>query len=143
MLSYAWEKDFAFPSQKTLSEDIGLSERRIRDLLKELEKRGYISIHRFGFNSPNTYKLLVLPEDKNLDKSFDKIFGKKIAEKNSKAKDSRSKRHNSAEPTSSVLPPNNTNINKHEHCSKKTKKNSNSSSILKTTKLKTKKLKRK
>jgi hypothetical protein len=112
-------------------------------LLKELEKRGYISIHRFGFNSPNTYKLLVLPEDKHLDKSFDDIFGKKIAEKNSKAKDSRSKRHNSAEPTSSVLPPNNTNINKHEHCSKKTKKNSNSSSILKTTKLKTKKLKRK
>ncbi len=143
MLSYAWEKDFAFPSQKTLSEDIGLSERRIRDLLKELKIKGYIEIHRIGFNSPNTYKLLVLPEDKHLDKSFDDIFGKKIAEKNSKAKDSRSKRHNSAEPTSSVLPPNNTNINKHEHCSKKTKKNSNSSSILKTTKLKTKKLKRK
>jgi len=142
LLSYAWENDFAFPSQKTLSEDIGLSERRIRDLLKELEKRGYISIHRFGFNSPNTYKLLVLPEGKHLDKSFDDIFGKKIAEKNSKAKDSRSNRQNTAEPTRSVLPANKTNINKQENSSKKTKKNSKSSSFPKktTTKLRRRKI---
>ena len=81
MLSYAWEKDFAFPSQKTLSEDISLSERRIRDLLKELKIKGYIEIHRIGFNNTNIYKLLVLPEDKNLDKSFDKIFGGKITQR--------------------------------------------------------------
>ena len=84
-------------------------------MLKELKIKGYIEIHRIGFNNTNIYKLLVLPEDKNLDKSFDKIFGGKITQRKSKVKNSRSKRHNSAEPTSSVLPPNNTNINKHEH----------------------------
>ena len=134
MLSYAWEKDFAFPSQKTISEDIGLSERRIRDLLKELKIKGYIEIHRFGFNSPNTYKLLVLPDNKNLDKSFDKIFGGKIEKRTSKVENSRSKGQDTAEPTSNVLPPNNTKTKEHENCSKKTKKNIKSSFLsIKTT----------
>ena len=92
-----------------------------------MERKGYIGIHRIGFNSTNIYKLLVLPEDKDLDKSFDKVFGGKITQSNSKVKNSRSKRQKIAEPTSSVLPPNKTNINKHEHCSKKTKKNRKSS----------------
>ena len=39
---YAGEKGFCYPSQNTLSRELGISERQIRNILKELESGGFI-----------------------------------------------------------------------------------------------------
>lgn len=55
LLRYMMQKDFCFPSQKTLSKDLGFTSRYIRTLLKELECKKYLRKNRFGFNTSNTY----------------------------------------------------------------------------------------
>lgn len=57
LLKYAWEKDFCFPGQKKLSEDMGVSERYAHGCIKELEKATLISVKRRGQGRSNLYTL--------------------------------------------------------------------------------------
>lgn len=76
LLKHAWDKDFCFMTQDTLGGYLGLSSRRIRDYLKELKANDYINIHRHGYESPNFYELLVLPESKQYKKTYRNVFRK-------------------------------------------------------------------
>lgn len=55
LLKYAGKKDYCYPSQSTLAQNMGLSDRHIRNLIDELIKAGILSKKRTGFNKPNTY----------------------------------------------------------------------------------------
>ena len=57
LLKYCGNKDFCYPSQKTLARITTFSERYVRKLLKKLEERQIIYIKRTGFNKTNTYKV--------------------------------------------------------------------------------------
>lgn len=58
LLSYAWCEGSTFAGQARMSRDIGVSERQLRDYLRELQDRGYIRIKRQGLNKPNLYYIL-------------------------------------------------------------------------------------
>jgi biotin operon repressor len=57
MLSYAWQKDYCFPGQATLANDLGSGERSVRRYIKELEEAGYIKIKQRGLGKVNLYEL--------------------------------------------------------------------------------------
>lgn len=57
LLRYCGNKDYCYPSQNTLGNALGYSERHIRGLLRVLEVAGFISRSRRGFNRPNTYRV--------------------------------------------------------------------------------------
>lgn len=57
LLRYCGNKEYCFPSQVTLGEDLGLSPRQVSVYLKELIHNGLVSKTRSGFNKPNTYKV--------------------------------------------------------------------------------------
>lgn len=57
LLKYAWEKDRCFPGQTTLAKDMRVSERHVRNCLKELEKEKFISVQRRGQGRSNLYIL--------------------------------------------------------------------------------------
>jgi hypothetical protein len=44
LLSYAWQRDFCYPGQQLLAEDLGLTDRSVRTHLKALEAVGLLSI---------------------------------------------------------------------------------------------------
>jgi hypothetical protein len=44
LLKYAREKDYCFPGQQTLAEDMGSSERSVRTYQKELEDAGFLEV---------------------------------------------------------------------------------------------------
>jgi hypothetical protein len=58
-LSYAWQKDSAFPGQKRVAEDLGMSERHIRRFIGELKVHGLLSVERRGLGKTNVYHLYV------------------------------------------------------------------------------------
>ncbi|HEY7416635.1 MAG TPA: helix-turn-helix domain-containing protein [Ktedonobacteraceae bacterium] len=58
LLSYAWQKDSCFPGQGRMANDLGVSERYLRQALKELEDHTYISVERRGLNKTNVYTIL-------------------------------------------------------------------------------------
>jgi biotin operon repressor len=57
LLKYAREKDYCFPGQKTLAEDIGSSERSVRTYQKELEDAGFLEVTQRGLGKTSIYKL--------------------------------------------------------------------------------------
>src|SRR6266568_3367516 len=61
LLSYAWQKDYCYPGQKTLAEDLGLTDRSVRTHLKALEAIGLLSIKRVGQGKNNLYELDLKP----------------------------------------------------------------------------------
>jgi len=58
LLSYAWQQGATFAGQARMSKDIGVSERQLRDYLRELQDQGHIRIKRQGLNKPNLYHIL-------------------------------------------------------------------------------------
>lgn len=56
-LQYAWEKDYCYPGQARLGEEIGLTKQRVGQLTKELEQAGLLEVKRRGMNKTNLYKL--------------------------------------------------------------------------------------
>ena len=58
LLMYAWQDEACFAGQEKMSKDIGVSDRQVRDYLKELQDHGYIRIKRQGLNKPNLYYIL-------------------------------------------------------------------------------------
>ena len=61
LLSYAWQNDYCFPGQERLAEDLGLSDRSVRTLLKSLETNGFIVIRQRGQGKTNIYELIFKP----------------------------------------------------------------------------------
>jgi DNA-binding MarR family transcriptional regulator len=57
ILSYAWQKDYSFPGQKRLAEDLGIDERNVRRHLKSLEANNLLAIQRRGQGKTNIYIL--------------------------------------------------------------------------------------
>lgn len=61
LLSYAWQRDFCYPGQKRLAEDLGLTDRSVRTHLKSLEGVGLLAIRRLGQGKNNIYELDLKP----------------------------------------------------------------------------------
>jgi hypothetical protein len=57
LLSYAWQKDHAYPGQDRLAGDMGVSERSVITYLKQLQDTGLITINRRGLGLTNIYVL--------------------------------------------------------------------------------------
>ena len=57
LLSYAWQKDSCFPSQKLLAQDMACTTRTVITTLKELQKHKLIRIERPGQGKPNIYHI--------------------------------------------------------------------------------------
>ena len=57
LLKYAREKDYCFPGQHTLAEDMGSSERSVRTYQKELEDAGFLEVTQRGLGKTSIYKL--------------------------------------------------------------------------------------
>lgn len=57
LLGYGWDTNSCFPGQETLAQRQGKKVRSIRDHLKNLEKKGWITIKQRGFNKTNQYTL--------------------------------------------------------------------------------------
>ena len=64
LLKYAREKDYCFPGQQTLAEDIGSSERSVRTYQKELEDAGFLEVVQRGLGKTSIYKLDLRVEQK-------------------------------------------------------------------------------
>lgn len=68
-------KNYAFPSQKTIGKDLGMGDRQVRNHLKVLREKGYITWSRGAenpktgsrFNS-NSYDLSSILVEKRIDK---------------------------------------------------------------------------
>lgn len=58
LLSYAWQKDSCFPGQERMASDLGVSDRYLRQALKELQEYNYIKVERRGLNKTNIYTIL-------------------------------------------------------------------------------------
>lgn len=57
LLKHCGQDDYCFPSQITLAENLGCTDRQIRNLIRELEREDLINTTRKGFNKSNTYKV--------------------------------------------------------------------------------------
>jgi hypothetical protein len=58
LLMYAWQDGATFSGQAKMAEDVGVSERQLRDYLQQLQDYHYIRIERQGLNKPNIYYIL-------------------------------------------------------------------------------------
>jgi biotin operon repressor len=56
-LHYAWHNDSCFPGQERLAEDMGMSQSRVSEFIKELQTASLIEITRRGQGKTNLYKL--------------------------------------------------------------------------------------
>jgi Helix-turn-helix domain len=57
LLKYAREKDYCFPGQETIAEDMGSTDRSVRTYQKELEEAGFLEVTQRGLGKTNYYKL--------------------------------------------------------------------------------------
>ena len=58
LLSYAWEKNYCFPSQEKLAEDIGIAKRSVVKVIQELRQKKMIEVKKRGLGKPNIYYIL-------------------------------------------------------------------------------------
>lgn len=56
-LHYTWHNDSCFPGQERLAIDMGMSQSRVSEFIKELEAAGLIEITRRGQGKTNLYKI--------------------------------------------------------------------------------------
>ena len=56
-LHYSWHNDSCFPGQERLAVDMGMSQSRVSEFIKELEGAGLIEITRRGQGKTNLYKI--------------------------------------------------------------------------------------
>jgi hypothetical protein len=57
LLSYAWQKNHAYPGQDSLARDMGVSDRSVRTYLDQLVASGLLTIRRRGLGLTNVYIL--------------------------------------------------------------------------------------
>lgn len=58
LLKYAWQEGSCFPGQQRMADDLGISEKTLRNALNELKEYNYIDWKRQGLNKPNVYTIL-------------------------------------------------------------------------------------
>lgn len=58
LLMYAWQEGSCFAGQKTLAEDMGVSERQLQRYIYELRDTNYIEVERKDKRYNNTYIIL-------------------------------------------------------------------------------------
>lgn len=56
-LHYAWHNDSCFPGQERLAVDMGMSQSRVSEFIKELAAASLIEIKRRGMGKTNLYKI--------------------------------------------------------------------------------------
>ena len=56
-LHYAWHNDSCFPGQERLAADMGMSQSRVSEFIKELATADLIEITRRGMGKTNLYKI--------------------------------------------------------------------------------------
>ena len=56
-LHYAWHNDSCFPGQERLAQDMGMSQSRVSEFIKELSSAALIEIKRRGMGKTNLYKI--------------------------------------------------------------------------------------
>ena len=56
-LHYAWHNDSCFPGQERLANDMGMSQSRVSEFIKELEGADLVEITRRGQGKTNLYKI--------------------------------------------------------------------------------------
>jgi len=56
-IHYGWHNDWCFPGQERLAVDMGMSQSRVSEFIKELQTAGLIEITRRGQGKTNLYKL--------------------------------------------------------------------------------------
>ena len=56
-LHYAWHKDSCFPGQDRLAADIGMSQSRVNEFIKELARAELVAITRRGQGKTNVYQI--------------------------------------------------------------------------------------
>ena len=56
-LHYTWHNDSCFPGQERLAGDMGMSQSRVSEFIKELQGAGLIEITRRGQGKTNIYKV--------------------------------------------------------------------------------------
>jgi len=56
-LHYAWHNESCFPGQERLAADMGMSQSRVSEFIKELEGAGLVEITRRGQGKTNLYKI--------------------------------------------------------------------------------------
>ena len=56
-LHYAWHNDSCFPGQERLAGDMGMSQSRVSEFIKELETADLVEITRRGQGKTNIYKI--------------------------------------------------------------------------------------
>ncbi len=57
LLRYAWQNNYCFPGQQTLADDMGITRQSANTHIKELEKKGFLTIKRRGLGKTNLYEL--------------------------------------------------------------------------------------
>ena len=57
LLRYCGKDEWCYPSQKKIGDDLGITERHIRNLLNELNSAGLMEKKRRGWNRSNTYHI--------------------------------------------------------------------------------------
>ena len=63
LLSYAWNTGACYPGQERMGVDIGVTRQTVNEYIKELEKKGYVSVKRRGQGKSNYYYIHVPDED--------------------------------------------------------------------------------
>ena len=66
LLDYAWDKDYTFPGQETMAEDLDVSVDTIQRAIKELKEYSLIDYKQTGMNRPNIYYIEPLADNPNL-----------------------------------------------------------------------------
>ena len=56
-LHYAWHNDSCFPGQERLADDMGMSQPRVSQFIKELQAADLVEITRRGQGKTNLYKI--------------------------------------------------------------------------------------
>ena len=56
-LHYAWHNDSCFPGQERLAVDMGMSQSRVSEFIKELAAADLVEIKRRGMGKTNLYKV--------------------------------------------------------------------------------------
>ena len=56
-LHYAWHNDSCFPGQERLAADMGITQGRVSQFIKELQQAGLIEITRRGLGKTNLYRI--------------------------------------------------------------------------------------
>jgi hypothetical protein len=56
-LHYAWHNDSCFPGQERLATDMGITQGRVSQFIKELQQAELIEITRRGLGKTNLYKI--------------------------------------------------------------------------------------